>query len=64
MATHTLNKQKFQAEMEKRGWQLDEATHSWLRPLGRSQREAEQNWVDAILASIDCQHEKVSVKAV
>ena len=54
---HKINKDKFLAEMQNRGWRLDEHTHSWIRPGARTQREAEQNWVDAILASIDCPHE-------
>ena len=54
---HSLNKDKFLAEMQKRGWILHDSLHTWIRPASRSQQEAEQNWVDAIVASIDCPFE-------
>lgn len=56
--THKLDKDLFLKEMEKRGWKIDEPTHTWLRPLGRTQAEAEKNWIDAILASISCPLER------
>jgi len=61
---HKLNKDKFLEEMQKRGWILHDSLHTWIRPASRSQQEAEQNWVDAIVASIDCPlepHTKVEV---
>ena len=60
MLGHKLNKDKFLEEMQKRGWILHDSLHTWIRPASRSQQEAEQNWVDAIVASIDCPFEASS----
>jgi hypothetical protein len=57
ISEHKLNKDKFLEEMQKRGWILHDSLHTWIRPASRSQQEAEQNWVDAIVASIDCPFE-------
>jgi hypothetical protein len=58
---HTLNKDKFLNEMQKRGWTFSDS-HGWLAPTDRSntKQSMEQAWVDAIVASVDCPFEEHS----
>lgn len=50
---HKLNKDKFIAEMSKRGWQLD--PNGWIIPEGRRIHQRESDWLASILLSIECE---------
>jgi len=52
MPKHTLNEEKFIAEMEKRGWRLDDA-YGWIK-MSSTKRQMEQEWRDSIIAAIEC----------
>ena len=50
---HKLNKDKFLAEMEKRGWKLD--PNGWIVPEGRRIHQRESDWLASILLAIECE---------
>jgi hypothetical protein len=50
---HKLNKDKFIAEMGKRGWQLD--PNGWIIPEGRRIHQRESDWLASILLAIECE---------
>jgi hypothetical protein len=50
---HRLNKDKFIAEMARRGWQLD--PNGWIIPEGRRIHQRESDWLASILLSIECE---------
>ncbi len=50
---HKLNKDKFLAEMEKRGWKLD--PNGWIVPEGRRLHQHESDWLASILLAIECE---------
>jgi hypothetical protein len=50
---HRLNREKFIAEMAKRGWQLD--TAGWIIPEGRRIHQRESDWLASILLAIECE---------
>jgi len=62
MSEHKLNKVKFLAEMEKRGWVFNDKLAVWIRPASRTQRDAEANWIDSILTAIECPQPPMSVE--
>jgi hypothetical protein len=51
--THRINKDKFLAEMEKRGWKLDPV--GWVVPEGRRIHQRESDWLASILLAIECE---------
>lgn len=55
---HKLNREKFIAEMAKRGWQLD--PNGWIIPEGRRIHQRESDWLASILLAIECEcpHDK------
>jgi hypothetical protein len=50
---HRLNREKFIAEMAKRGWQLD--PNGWIIPEGRRIHQRESDWLASILLAIECE---------
>ena len=50
---HKLNREKFIAEMARRGWKLDEV--GWIVPEGRRIHQRESDWLASILLSIECE---------
>jgi hypothetical protein len=50
---HRINKDKFLAEMEKRGWKLDPL--GWVVPGGRRIHQRESDWLASILLAIECE---------
>jgi hypothetical protein len=50
---HRINKDKFVAEMAKRGWTLD--PNGWIVPEGRRIAQRESDWLASILLSIECE---------
>jgi hypothetical protein len=50
---HKLNREKFLAEMEKRGWKLDGL--GWIVPEGRRIHQRESDWLASILLAIECE---------
>jgi hypothetical protein len=63
---HKLNKDKFIAEMAKRGWQLD--PNGWIIPEGRRIHQRESDWLASILLAIECEcpvdHQQESAKQI
>jgi hypothetical protein len=50
---HKLSREKFIAEMARRGWKLDEV--GWIVPEGRRIHQRESDWLASILLSIECE---------
>jgi hypothetical protein len=50
---HKLSREKFIAEMAKRGWKLDEV--GWIVPEGRRIHQRESDWLASILLAIECE---------
>jgi hypothetical protein len=53
---HKLNKTKIHEELARRGWTVNQyLAHE--APLNRSPAEQEEDWVQAVLAGIECELE-------
>jgi hypothetical protein len=50
---HKISRDKFLAEMERRGWKMD--GNGWIVPEGRRQHDKEADWYQSILAAIECE---------
>ena len=59
---HTLDKDRFHAELSIRGWRLSGADNIWIAPAGMTRVQMEQCWVESILVSIHCPHEEAGVE--
>jgi len=59
---HILDKDRFQAELENRGWSLSAFGGDWVAPMYMTRKRMEQDWIDAILASVHCPHEEAGVE--
>lgn len=51
--THTINRDKFLTEMQRRGWKLDNV--GWIVPEGRRMHDKEADWYQSILAAVECE---------
>jgi hypothetical protein len=58
MTKHTLNKTKFEIAMTQKGWKFREDYHIWERPVGLTQPQAEQHWIDSIVEALECPFEE------
>jgi len=58
---HKINREKFFAEMGRRGWTLD--PNGWIIPEGRRRADQEADWYDALLMSIECECPYAETKA-
>ena len=53
---HEINRDKFFAEMEKRGWKMEHSC--WMIPTGRRRHDREVDWYESIISAIECPCEK------
>ena len=56
MPIHTLDRQAIRNELFRRGWKNDKFG-AWLRPLNMTDAQAENDWIEATIVGITCQHE-------
>ena len=54
---HKLNKERLKDELERRGWRLNQY-HCW-EVTGRTSKECERDWVEAVEASVECSNEEI-----
>lgn len=56
--THKISRDKFLAEMQRRGWRMD--GNGWIVPEGRRQHDKEADWYQSIVIAIECEcpHER------
>jgi hypothetical protein len=59
---HSLNKDVFHNELQKRGWNLNGPENTWIAPLGSTRVKMEQDWLECLLAAIHCPHEEAGVE--
>lgn len=52
MKTHTLDKERLRTELERRGWHRN--SYGMWEVLDRPLKECEQDWVEAVEASVIC----------
>lgn len=50
---HKINREKFLAEMQGRGWTLD--PNGWIVPEGRRQHDKEADWYTSMILAIECE---------
>ena len=58
---HTIDKAKVELELNRRGWKRSRY-HDWLIPDLASFATMEEDWTQAILAGIVCEHEQNQYK--
>lgn len=57
MPIHTLDRQKVRNELLRRGWKTDKYSNGWIRPIGLTSAQAEDDWISATLAGVECELE-------
>ena len=62
LTKHSIDKNRFHAALQKRGWNLDGPEGSWIAPPGSTRVKMEKDWTECLLEAIHCPHEEVGAE--
>lgn len=58
--THAIDEDRFVVTLSERGWRYGE--EGWVAPAGSQRLKMEQDWREALLASVLCPHEEAGAE--